>query len=256
MEQWKEAFEEATSEGLADDTALCKSAQFIDVIESCSPEQMISLVRKEEMASSRRARMWGQTFLSRVSCRFRKVTCTRQAATRKGVNITKDAIGKREMLSIQATVDDRFEFAFELNTTKHGSRVYLFAAETEQDRDEWAINIAKSFACLPENALKHIQVLDRGGVVFIQEGATNVMTLQSTGRCVETYDNGHPFVVDLPNRALYIQGDTHKETEDWFATIHTASTESGTNLWDQQLTVDDTPVIIDKCINFVAMHGE
>ena len=45
--------------------------------------------------------------------------------------------------SIEHHVYSRFAFAFELNTTKHGSRVYLFAAETEQDRDKWAINIAK-----------------------------------------------------------------------------------------------------------------
>ncbi len=32
--------------------------------------------------------------------------------------------------------------------------------------------------------------------------------------------------------------------------------ETGGYLIEQQLTVDEVPVIVDKCINFVATHGK
>ena len=53
--------------------------------------------------------------------------------------------------------------------------------------------------------------------------------LQTSDRCMDAFDEGQPFVIDLPNsRALYIQGDTRKETTAWYAAIAKATTVSET----------------------------
>ena len=51
--------------------------------------------------------------------------------------------------------------------------------------------------------------------------------LQTSERCMDAFDEGQPFVVDLPNsRALYIQGDTRKETSAWYTAFSKATTVS------------------------------
>jgi hypothetical protein len=46
------------------------------------------------------------------------------------------------MLSIAVSADEKMPFAFELSTTHRQSRVYLLAAETEDERIAWMIKIA------------------------------------------------------------------------------------------------------------------
>jgi TRAP-type mannitol/chloroaromatic compound transport system permease small subunit len=46
------------------------------------------------------------------------------------------------MLSVTVTCSQRFECAFELATKQHG-RVFLFAAEQEEDRRKWVDMLAK-----------------------------------------------------------------------------------------------------------------
>ena len=46
------------------------------------------------------------------------------------------------MMSVTMTSDPRLEFSFELATIRHG-RVFLFAAELEEDRKKWVNILAK-----------------------------------------------------------------------------------------------------------------
>ena len=50
--------------------------------------------------------------------------------------------------------------------------------------------------------------------------------LQSSENCPDAFENGHPFVIDLPDQALYIQADLRKETTAWFQAISAATSVS------------------------------
>ncbi|ELT90848.1 hypothetical protein CAPTEDRAFT_226965 [Capitella teleta] len=203
--------------------------------------------------------------------------------------VAKDQITRKEMLSVACTSDERYEHSFELGTAKNGSRTYLFAAESYAERQKWIINLAKSIAPVRESTLLSVKTLDRGGIVYLRYGATkdwkehwvhmrgrlfyiyqiekdvfeeidlrklkSLTLLQTNDRCTDALDDGQPFVLDLPNRAIYIQGSTKKDTSNWFAAFTKATTEGGEYISDQQLTSDDVPLIVDKCINFIELHG-
>ncbi|XP_067943906.1 arf-GAP with Rho-GAP domain, ANK repeat and PH domain-containing protein 1-like isoform X2 [Watersipora subatra] len=53
----------------------------------------------------------------------------------------------------------------------------------------------------------------------------------------------------------YIQSDLKQETERWFKVIDDASKEVSSSLEDQQLNRDNVPILIEKCVDFVSIHG-
>jgi PH domain len=72
--------------------------------------------------------------------------CNRLSATSDVDNFqafeNKDAIDRRDMISVAMTTDEKMPFAFELSTTHQQGRVYLLAAETDDDRIAWMIKLA------------------------------------------------------------------------------------------------------------------
>lgn len=68
-------------------------------------------------------------------------------------------------------------------------------------------------------------------------------------------EKGPLILVDFPGQALYLQMDVTKETMAWQNVIRAAAIDNGLHLAQQQLTREEIPVIIDKCINFVYAHG-
>lgn len=76
---------------------------------------------------------------------------------------------------------------------------------------------------------------------------------EATTLCVT--EKGPLILVDFPGQALYLQMDVAKETMAWQNVIRAAAVDNGLHLAQQQLTRDEIPVIIDKCINFVYAHG-
>ena len=68
-------------------------------------------------------------------------------------------------------------------------------------------------------------------------------------------EKGQLILVDFPGQSLYLQMDVVRETLAWRNIIKAASVENGPNLSQQQLTREDVPAIVDKCINFVFAHG-
>lgn len=69
-------------------------------------------------------------------------------------------------------------------------------------------------------------------------------------------EEGPLILVDFPGQALYLQMDITRETVAWQSVIHAAAVDNGLHLAQQQLTRDEIPTIIDKCINFVYAHGK
>lgn len=50
--------------------------------------------------------------------------------------------------------------------------------------------------------------------------------------------------------------DYERETKAWEVAITTAALKNGPSLCEQQLTKDDIPAIVEKCLNFVHTHGK
>ena len=62
-------------------------------------------------------------------------------------------------------------------------------------------------------------------------------------------------LLDTVYQTLYLVMGRTSETNEWHRVIRAAAIDNGISLEDQQLTKDDIPVIVDKCVNFVYAHG-
>lgn len=67
--------------------------------------------------------------------------------------------------------------------------------------------------------------------------------------------NKQMILLDTVYQSLYLIMGRTSETSEWHRDIRAAAIDNGTSLEDQQLTKDDIPVIVDKCVNFVYAHG-
>lgn len=70
-----------------------------------------------------------------------------------------------------------------------------------------------------------------------------------------TNDKGPNMLVDCPDLALYFRMWTARETKVWCHMVKLEAHNNGANLDQQQLTKNDIPVIVEKCINFIYAHG-
>lgn len=62
--------------------------------------------------------------------------------------------------------------------------------------------------------------------------------------------------VDFICKLLYIQTENSKVTASWEKAIKTAASLNGSEFHEMQLTLDNVPVIVDKCIDFLYAHGK
>lgn len=64
-------------------------------------------------------------------------------------------------------------------------------------------------------------------------------------------------VVDAGGRgALHIAAAGSREVPAWKHALYQAATGCGPEIEQQQLTQDNVPVILEKCINFIYTHGK
>ena len=56
--------------------------------------------------------------------------------------------------------------------------------------------------------------------------------------------------------ALHLAAPGTKEGSAWRHALHQAATSCGAGLNQQQLTQENVPVVLDKCINFIYAHGK
>ncbi|KAJ6640262.1 Arf-GAP with Rho-GAP domain, ANK repeat and PH domain-containing protein 3 [Pseudolycoriella hygida] len=66
---------------------------------------------------------------------------------------------------------------------------------------------------------------------------------------------GPMLMIDCPPHSLYMIMASPRETKVWRHIIKEVAHNNGPSLKEQQLTKDDVPVIVDKCINFIYAQG-
>ncbi|KAL4717516.1 hypothetical protein ACJJTC_000665 [Scirpophaga incertulas] len=62
-------------------------------------------------------------------------------------------------------------------------------------------------------------------------------------------------VLDCPHATLYLRFPHERELKGWRYMIKLAAHNNGAQIHHQQLTKDDVPTIVDKCISFIYAHG-
>ncbi|KAH8288223.1 hypothetical protein KR054_010110 [Drosophila jambulina] len=104
-------------------------------------------------------------------------------------------------------------------------------------------------------------------LIFVSESTGNVEKMDlRKARCIvlkesdESIENLHVesgpmLMIDCPPYAVYMIMSSTRETKIWRHIIREVAHNNGFSLSDQQLTRYDVPVIVDKCINFVYIHG-
>ncbi|XP_034480714.1 uncharacterized protein LOC117786511 isoform X2 [Drosophila innubila] len=104
-------------------------------------------------------------------------------------------------------------------------------------------------------------------LIFVSEANGNVEKMDlRKARCIvlkesdESIDNLHVesgplLMIDCPPYSVYMIMSSARETKIWRHIIREVAHNNGFSLGDQQLTRYDVPVIVDKCINFVYIHG-
>lgn len=68
-------------------------------------------------------------------------------------------------------------------------------------------------------------------------------------------ESGPMLMIDCPPFTVYMIMSSPRETKIWRHIIREVAHNNGFSLGDQQLTKFNVPVIVDKCINFVYIHG-
>ncbi|CAG2055121.1 unnamed protein product [Timema podura] len=189
-----------------------------------------------------------------------------------------------ELYSLLSATGDEIH-CFELSVTWKG-RHSVFGSPSTTDRRVWMQKILESLTKV--FPMRISSDFTRAGWCFLKEGVSGLWnlawillhkrtlfycltdgTLQEADLrkaiCTVTQDNsndnpptkekGPMLLVDFPGQALYFQMDTARETTMWRMAVRVAAVDNGPNLAQQQLTKDDVPTIVDKCVNFIYAHG-
>ncbi|XP_055841106.1 uncharacterized protein LOC129908551 [Episyrphus balteatus] len=104
-------------------------------------------------------------------------------------------------------------------------------------------------------------------LIFVSESNTNIEKMDlRKARCIvlkendESIENLHVergpiLMIDCPPYTVYMIMTSGRETKIWRHIIREVAHNNGSTLNEQQLTKFDVPVLVDKCINFVYIHG-
>ncbi|XP_036319243.1 uncharacterized protein LOC118733786 isoform X1 [Rhagoletis pomonella] len=173
---------------------------------------------------------------------------------------------------------------------KHQRVAHLYGVSKESERGVWMQKLLESltntippkYACHYYRAgwcyLKNSITSEWSGtwlvlkknqrrLIFVSEAAGNVEKMDlRKARCIvlkdsdETIRNLHvesgpTLMIDCPPFTVYMIMSSPRETKIWRHIIREVAHNNGFSLIDQQLTKFNVPVIVDKCINFVYIHG-
>ncbi|KZC12099.1 PREDICTED: uncharacterized protein LOC107190227 [Dufourea novaeangliae] len=169
--------------------------------------------------------------------------------------------------------------------------VHVFYAKGVSERRFWAQRILEAITLVFPT--KYTADLTRAGWAYLKEGVTGTwfpawvllhhrsliytkslepFTANSLGeldlrkaRCIVLREQEGPIpgagfvpvvVVDAGGSgALHMAAPGTHEGSAWRHALYQSATTCGPGLEEQQLTQDDVPVILDKCINFIYAHG-
>lgn len=184
-------------------------------------------------------------------------------------------------------------YCFELNVSpgniKSTPRKILFSCASASERRNWAQKIAEHLTC--GFATKYTTEFTRCGWCYLKEGVTGewrgawvmlirrVMVYYTTKdptvctvdlrktRCVVTHetdeetktvcptDGSDNLLLDYPNATIYLRFPHERELKSWRYMVKLAAHNNGTHIHHQQLTKEDVPAIVDKCLSFIYAHG-
>ncbi|KAH0535313.1 arf-GAP with Rho-GAP domain, ANK repeat and PH domain-containing protein 1 isoform X1 [Cotesia glomerata] len=197
-----------------------------------------------------------------------------------------DAVQSVHLLQDVKTVDGETVHCIAVSCQGRPS-VHVFYAKGITERRIWAQRILE--ALTPVFPAKYSAELTRAGWAYLKEGVTGswfsawVLLQQRTliytrsldivefeqldlrkARCILIREQEGPIegagnipivVIDAGHGALHLAAPGTREAPAWRHALHQAATSCGAALDEQQLTQDDVPVILDKCINFIYAHG-
>ncbi|XP_058811299.1 arf-GAP with Rho-GAP domain, ANK repeat and PH domain-containing protein 2-like [Topomyia yanbarensis] len=166
---------------------------------------------------------------------------------------------------------------------------YMFGVHERQDRNVWAGKILQSVTrVFPDSCLAEFT---RAGWCYMKKsvssgwsGAWLLLAKRRLyfynyqdhqleqldlrkARCIGAIESeesirnlhieaGPSLFIDCPPYArLYFIMNSPRETGIWRRIMKNTAHKNGTSLHSQQLTRNDVPVLIDKCINFISAHG-
>ena len=128
----------------------------------------------------------------------------------------------------------------------------------EESGEQYDLRKAVALSKLPPCYCSHFGTpLRLSYISFIFIDIVNIEYYESKADvvCAEASEESKPFILNMPGRTLYFQGDVEKSTAQWIKLIQQRSRECGAAIEDQPLTSEDVPVIVQKCIAFVERHG-
>ncbi|CAC5426180.1 ARAP1 [Mytilus coruscus] len=192
--------------------------------------------------------------------------------------------------SIRPDSMKRYPNAFELSTRKTNNRTYLFAASTPEEKMTWMRTLTKLFC--PIHFIKEIHdkefslagnfymkagvasewqktwiLVDRKVVRYLDDEqklleidlrkVSNIQYVEHVAGqpCPYAAESGKCFTIDIPGRSLYFQADLHRDTERLYEAFGNSMKGGGPTIEDQQLTPENVPVIVHKCIKFIEDNG-
>ncbi|XP_063837365.1 arf-GAP with Rho-GAP domain, ANK repeat and PH domain-containing protein 2 isoform X2 [Ostrinia nubilalis] len=176
-----------------------------------------------------------------------------------------------------------------VSTARSSPRKVLFSCASASDRRNWAQKIVEHLvAGFPT---KYTAEYTRCGWCYLKEGVTgewkgawvmlirrvlvyydgkdaavSTVDLRKT-RCVVTQeadeetklvcptDGSGNLLLDCPHATLYLRFPHERELKGWRYMIRLAAFNNGAQIHHQQLTKEDVPTIVDKCISFIYAHG-
>ncbi|XP_063633158.1 arf-GAP with Rho-GAP domain, ANK repeat and PH domain-containing protein 2 [Cydia splendana] len=188
-----------------------------------------------------------------------------------------------------STTSNSYMLELSVSTGSRSSRKVLFSCASASERRNWAQKIAEHLA--GEFQTKHTAEFTRCGWCYLKEGVSGewkgawVMlirrvlvyyTSRESGlctvdlrktRCVVTQDADEEtkqamptdgsgnLLMDCPHATIYLRFPTERDLKGWRYMVKLAAHNNGAQIHHQQLTKEDVPAIVDKCLSFIYAHG-
>lgn len=113
-----------------------------------------------------------------------------------------------------------------------------------------------SWACLSGKLLFFCNISMTGSQadVDIRKVIKVNFAMQDSTDC-PAFESSPPLMISIPNRVIYLQSNFRQDTRAWAAAIEKNHKNLSWSLEDQLRTKDNVPVIVDKCVAFVSLHG-
>lgn len=62
-------------------------------------------------------------------------------------------------------------------------------------------------------------------------------------------------VIDCITKSIYLRFNEESEISLWQHVIKAETVNTSPHLEDQQLSKDQVPIVVEKCVNFIYVHG-